>query len=166
MVLQNKSLIKLMFGALLLWNLLIVLAPILGQSSWRPLQYVSGAIYFFMDPVCHQLPQRSLFLQHLPFPVCARCFSIYLAGLLVFLTAILQRRVRSWTYRRYFILGILVVVGIVLEKFGLLPDVNEVRFVNGLLAGFFLFRLLLESLLQTGPEKSTNAPVQNIIERN
>lgn len=166
MIIQSKTLIRWTLGALILWNGLIILAPILGQSSWRPLQLLSGGIYFFMDPVCHQLPQRSLFLQHLPFPVCARCFSIYLAGLFVFAAGAAQKTVRSWPYRRYVILGLVAALGIVLEKVGLLPDLNEVRFINGLIGGFFLFRLLLESFLPGEAGNSVTIRAKNIMEEN
>ena len=60
------------FFSLLAWNAAIFIAPVLVQTSWAFFQYLGTAIYFFMDPVCHQIPARSLFLDDLPMPVCSK----------------------------------------------------------------------------------------------
>ncbi|MCA1589957.1 MAG: DUF2085 domain-containing protein [Acidobacteria bacterium] len=54
-----------------IWMMAIVVAPI----------FTIGPVYSFFSHVCHQIPERSLFLGDHPFAVCSRCFGVY-AGLL------------------------------------------------------------------------------------
>lgn len=44
-----------------------------------------AAIYFVGHLVCHQLPERSLWIAGAPLPVCARCAGIYAGALLALL---------------------------------------------------------------------------------
>ena len=56
---------------------------------------VVAFIYAAGSLVCHQLPERSFFLGHRQFPVCARCTGLYVSatvGLLAFLSWRLLRR--------------------------------------------------------------------------
>jgi uncharacterized membrane protein len=143
---DNKFLIS---GLILLfvWTALIILAPLLIASKSVFLNYLGSAIYFFMDPVCHQLPQRSLYLVSIPMPVCARCFSIYSSGVFVFLWQLLSKKRNSWSLKVYLFLVIPVVVEIISEKIGLYHNIFEVRMVSGLLLGVIIFKLIIESFI-------------------
>ena len=75
------------FILLTLWLAAIIFSPVMMQSENEILKYIATAIYWFMDPVCHQLPERSIFIDKLPMPVCGRCFFIYSGGFLIFFSA-------------------------------------------------------------------------------
>ncbi len=141
------------FFLLLVWDLLIVLAPLMMQTeiSWLP--SVGSAIYFLMDPVCHQLPQRSLFIGSLPMTVCARCFAIYTGGLAMFAVAVSKSDFRPWTFPVYGVLFSVLVVYFIAEKIGLIPDIVEIRMLSGFIGGWLIFRLLLEALAGTASPK-------------
>jgi uncharacterized membrane protein len=46
--------------------------------------------------ICHQLPERSFFLDGQQFPVCARCTGLYASGLAGLATWIVVKAVRGW----------------------------------------------------------------------
>ncbi len=135
------------FLLLLLWLLAIMAAPVLVSAQYKVLNILGSAIYFFMDPVCHQLPGRSLFMSGLPMPVCARCFAIYLTGTVVVGFAIMRKAFYLWPTHRYVILSLLAGVLIVPEKAGWMADYVEVRMLAGGLLGVLIFRLLLEAVV-------------------
>ena len=56
------------------WVLLILLAPFAEANNFPN---VSRPLYKFFSFVCHQMPERSFYLENNPFGVCARCFGIY-----------------------------------------------------------------------------------------
>ncbi len=133
---------------LLIWTGLIILAPYLVASKINLLNYIGTAIYFFMDPVCHQLPQRSLFLASLPMPVCARCFSIYLTGTMVFLWQLLSKKRKPWSLKIYISLVVPVATEILSEKLGFYHNWTELRMLSGSLMGVIIFKLIIESFLK------------------
>ncbi len=142
-----KKWIRIGFILITLWNGAIVTAPLLSQAKAHWLQALGSGIYFFMDPVCHQLPERSIFLQHLPLPVCARCTAIYLGGFFTFLAALVSRSLKPWSKSALGSLALLAVIGLLAEKLHVLPDLLEIRFMNGLLLGILIFRVVVEALL-------------------
>jgi uncharacterized membrane protein len=133
---------------LLIWTGLIVLAPFLIASNTTSLNYLGSAVYFFMDPVCHQLPQRSIYLASIPMPVCARCFSIYLSGVFVFLWQFLSKKRNPWSFKIYIFLAIPVALEIIVEKIGLYHNFFETRMLSGVLLGIIIFKLLIESFVR------------------
>lgn len=134
------------FGGLLIWNLALIFAPLLGSSANRFAQIVGGVIYFFMDPVCHQLPERSLFIANLPMPVCARCFSIYLAAFFTVAVPLLGRRLRHWPGLVYAGMALLVGLEIGAEKLDLIHNWFELRLFSGFILGILLARLFIEGI--------------------
>jgi len=135
------------FCLLLVWNLAIIGAPYLVNSHNKIFQYLGSAVYFFMDPVCHQLPDRSLFIAALPMPVCARCFFIYLAGLFVVGWPLFTKRFSCWPRFVYIILGIFVGLDILSEKLQLFENWFELRMLSGFVLGALIFRLILEGVV-------------------
>lgn len=57
-----------------LWNAALFAAPLLKRDS----PVVSALIYAAFSPVCHQVPERCLFINGSPLAVCSRCLGIYL----------------------------------------------------------------------------------------
>ncbi len=135
------------FFLLLLWLMAIVVAPVLVAAPYKALNLLGSAIYFFMDPVCHQLPDRSLFISGLPMPVCARCFAIYLTGTVVIGFAIMKKAFYLWPARWYIVLTLLAAVLILPEKAGWMADYVEIRMLAGVLLGVLIFRLILEAIV-------------------
>jgi uncharacterized membrane protein len=129
-----------------IWILLSVSAPLLVASQIKILQILGTSIYFFMDPVCHQLPDRSLFFGALPFPVCARCFSIYTGGFIVFLWALLKKPSHPWPKVVYLVFGSFIITEILSEKIQLYENLIELRMFSGFLIGLILFRMILETI--------------------
>lgn len=143
-IIQEKSFIAFLFVALAIWNALILTAPLMAASSNRFLSLAGGTIYYFMDPVCHQLPQRSLWLGTLPLAVCARCTTIYLAGLFVVGQANLRSFTTIWPRWIYVSLFLISLSDIVAEKLNWMVPAMEWRLVDGLMMGMVIFRLILE----------------------
>jgi hypothetical protein len=52
--------------------------------------YASGSL------ICHQLPERSFFLDGRQLPVCARCTGLYLSGAAGFLAWLIWKAARGW----------------------------------------------------------------------
>jgi uncharacterized membrane protein len=132
---------------LLVWTGLIILAPFLIASKVHLFNYLGTIIYFFMDPVCHQLPQRSLFLASLPMPVCARCFSIYLTGVFIFLWQLFSKKRTPWSLKKYLYFALPVAVEILTEKLGFYHNWLELRMLSGILMGIIIFKLIIESFM-------------------
>lgn len=63
---------------------LVLLAP-LCLAHGHP--FIAHVIYKTFGPVCHQITERSFYLEGYPHAVCARCFGLYggfVAGLVVY----------------------------------------------------------------------------------
>ena len=89
----------------------------------------SPLLYRLFSFVCHQQPERSLWLAGLPLAVCARCFGIYLgalSGLLLIFSS-----------RRKILLFALALMALdwFTETAGLRPAWTELRFASGFLLG-------------------------------
>ena len=52
--------------------------------------YAAGSV------ICHQLPERSFFLDERQLPVCARCAGLYLSGAAGFLGWFIWKTARGW----------------------------------------------------------------------
>ena len=80
--------------------------------------------------VCHQLPERSLWIAGAPLPVCARCTGIYAGALL----ALLSR----WKWRRSWMLAALLLVALdwSSEAMGLRPAWAPLRVLTGAMLGW------------------------------
>ena len=88
--------------------------------------------------VCHQMPERSLWIQGHPMAVCARCFGIYLgylAGLLVYPLAY-NRLDMGLPRRRWLILALLPIsIDFLGGYLGLFENTLASRTATGLIAG-------------------------------
>jgi uncharacterized membrane protein len=64
-----------------LWCGGFLAAPLCSSMGGNSTQ-VGNALYQVYQPICHQIPERSLFLDGFQFGVCSRCSAIYLSFLL------------------------------------------------------------------------------------
>jgi uncharacterized membrane protein len=128
-----------------LWLLGTFLAPVLASSELPLLSHFSSFLYFFYQPVCHQLPERSILIDGLPMAVCVRCLSVYLAGWLLSLFYIKYKNIRLWPLYRYIILVLPLILDITLELLMLYSNLSILRFVTGFIFGIVLFQLLFFS---------------------
>ena len=113
--------------------------------------------------VCHQLPERSIFIDSRQLPVCARDTGLYVGSLLSLLFILLSERKRSNTipvpYISFtFVLFILLLSADGLSSYlGFRGTNNDIRLITGLLVGislpFFLYPILIDNLSQRKDEK-------------
>ncbi len=80
------------------FTLPIVGVPLLMATGDPALQPLANLVFhFYGGPVCHQLPERSLFVDGYQMTVCSRCFAIYatfLAGCVLF--AFVRTKLKPW----------------------------------------------------------------------
>lgn len=98
--------------------------------------------------VCHQLPERTIFVGSGPLPICARDTGIYIGFVVSYaLLALMQRERPTEMPPRWFIVlcGVFVTIMAVdgvTSYAGLRSTTNDIRLATGLLAGFALPPLL------------------------
>jgi len=114
-------------------------------KKWPPL------CIFFYQPVCHQLADRSFFLDGFTMTVCVRCFCFYLGGLLIASIYLFKDNIQMWKLSSYGLLIIPAVLDFLLEKFDLYSNITGLRLLTGLLLGLAIFHLLLVSLTTAAP---------------
>ncbi|MEJ2542885.1 MAG: DUF2085 domain-containing protein [Calditrichaceae bacterium] len=148
MQLKIENMIRVITIILGLWVLALVTAPLLVQSGNLFLNYFGTAIYFLADPVCHQLPDRSIFINDLPMAVCARCFAIYLGGFFIFALAWIRQSTIQWPKWIYYVAAILFVIEILTEHLNLYHNIFEIRLISGFFLGILLFRIILETIIK------------------
>ncbi len=127
-------LFKVLFVILLVLNVLNWLAPVLSASHSLLLQEIGAGIYFLLDPICHQLPDRCLRIEHIPMALCVRCTFIYLGAFLGLFVLLWKKRLRLKTALVVGV-GIFVLGEIVLEKLGMYSNWPVLRGVSGFLSG-------------------------------
>jgi uncharacterized membrane protein len=140
---------------LTMWIVGIVVTPLLAASEGLFGQKIASFAYFFYQPVCHQIHERSLLLEGYMFAVCVRCFSFYLGGLLTTVIYLFKDKIQMLKISRYILLVAPAVLDFGLEKFNLYPNIFVLRFLTGLLLGFAIFHLLFVSLSTNQAKQET-----------
>lgn len=122
-----------------LWCALIVSAPAaLSAPELRPL---SGLVYAFFSPLCHQISARSFHLFGEPLAVCARCSSIYFGFFLGALGYPLAGRIlRALPVGPLFLLAAStpMLCDVLLEALGLYESSNVIHALTGAWFGVLL----------------------------
>ncbi len=136
------------------WCGAIILAPFLASSS-SPL---SGVVYQFFHPICHQLPERSFYLFGEKLAVCSRCSSVYFSFLLV---AALYPFVRSLTtpaipHRHWLLLAMLpMLIDVGLGFFNLHNSTFVTRALTGAILGATAPLYILPAAIEAVQQLST-----------
>ncbi len=94
---------------------------------------------FFFSSLCHQLPERSFYINGVQMAVCTRCFGIYsgmFAGSIIFPLLVILRK-RSLKGGRILLILSLLIIGIdfVGNLSGLWINTNISRFYTGIFLG-------------------------------
>lgn len=137
------------FSGLLIWLGGIFSAPLLAGSADPLLLRLSSFFYFFYQPVCHQLAERSFLMDGFALAVCVRCLAFYLGGLFISLFYLFKAKIGLWPLSVYILLAAPAVFDFLIEKIFVYDNTGSIRFISGLLLGVALFHLLILSLART-----------------
>lgn len=124
----------------LIWNILIVLAPVFYASNGI-LKSISDFSYSFFSVTCHQFDNRSYHLLGEKYAVCSRCLSIYWAFLF---SVIIYPFFKGFNNVKLPSLWFLIIPGIIvfldaaLDFLGVFKNSYLTRSVSGALIGFVL----------------------------
>jgi len=150
----RRSVVLILNLGLTMWLVGIVVTPMLAASGLPLGQKIAAFMYFFYKPVCHQMPERSFWLDGFTLAVCVRCISFYLGGLFVTFIYLFKDKIHVWKLSNYCLLVAPAVLDFFWEKFNLYTNIAGIRFLTGLLLGIALFHLLLVSLTTTSPART------------
>lgn len=132
--------------ALLLWVALACACCYPGVEGLRAL----------FAPICHQQPDRCLcFLGH-PTGLCARCLALYV-GLAAGLWLAAARPIRDRTARRLFFTAAgLLLLDVLLQRFGLIPNTPVLRGATGFGLGVAWAPFVLRGLIELIPSRTSH----------
>ena len=111
---------------------LIVIAPLTAESQ------VSHSIYRAFAALCHQLPERSYFIDGHKLAVCSRCTGLYAGFALAMLLYPLLRPLKTihWPPREWLILSAVpIAIDFGLTFFGIWENTHSSRLLTGMLLG-------------------------------
>ncbi|MGA9140067.1 MAG: DUF2085 domain-containing protein [Methanocella sp.] len=129
----------------------IVGYPVMMASGDPTLKSIAGFILTAYHATCHQLPQRSLFIEGYEMAVCSRCFAIYvafLAGCVAF--AFVRTKLKIWSliwfivlcvpmaidgFSQLFLVAIPRGIGPGLQLIWMQESTNEIRIITGAIFG-------------------------------
>jgi uncharacterized membrane protein len=115
--------------------LLVAVAPLAAASGHSE---IARGIYGAFSALCHQLPERSYFIDGHKLAVCSRCTGLYAGFALTLLVYPLIRSLRSAAIpaRKWLVLATLpLLVDFSLTFFGLWENTHTSRLITGLLLG-------------------------------
>ncbi|HZE68123.1 MAG TPA: DUF2085 domain-containing protein [Pyrinomonadaceae bacterium] len=121
-------------GALLVLAL-VALAPVALANNHPS---VAWTIYRGFSKVCHQLPERSFFIDGHPLAVCARCTGLYAgftAALVVYPLAVSLKRTFAPPRKWLFLAALPLAIDFSLTFFGIWENTHSSRFLTGALLG-------------------------------
>src|SRR5262249_3929548 len=142
----------LVLGLAVIWVAGLFLAPVGMAHGWisasrssvlpdnhRLPDLLAFILHSAYGRVCHQIPERSLWIQGHPMAVCARCLGIYLgyfAGLVIY--PLMRKRLEIEPPRRRWLLLALLPIAIDFTGgyLGLFENTIASRIATGFVAGF------------------------------
>ncbi len=130
------------------WVFAIVLTPVAKANGFTG---ISTPIYHFYSYICHQIPDRSFYVEGAQFGVCSRCFGVYFGILFGFVIYPLWRRIdeieplpRFWL----FLSLIPIAVDWSLTIFGIWENTHLSRFITGLILGVACATFIIPALVE------------------
>jgi len=142
---KRKILFILAYGVTI-WLILIILAPLFRSLEISIFKIVSEYMYFFFEPVCHQIPERSILLNSEPMAVCTRCFAIYFGAFIFLLFIIIQKKIYNLNPGWMIIFSLPAIIDFMLEKLGFYVNIPIIRVLTGLIFGVAIIHLILYSI--------------------
>jgi uncharacterized membrane protein len=149
-------------AAATLFVTLIVVAPLAAASGNDA---IAAVIYRGFATICHQLPERSLFIDDHKLAVCSRCTGLYAGFLFTLLVYPLVRSLRRTTTppRNWLILAALpLAIDFSLTFFGSWENTHASRLLTGLLLGsvavFYVMPAIMDLSLRALQNRTRPAP--------
>jgi uncharacterized membrane protein len=133
----RRPLVFWLISVVIVWALvvLIVVAPIAAASGHSDL---AKGIYLAFGALCHQLPERSYFVDGHKLAVCSRCTGIYTGFAFTLLVYPLIRSLRNTVMpprNLLFLAAIPLLIDFGLTFFGILENTHTSRLLTGALLG-------------------------------
>jgi uncharacterized membrane protein len=148
----NKKLILILILILSLWLGGIIIAPVFAASGIYWQKYIARLLYFLYQPVCHQFPQRSFYINSFPFTVCVRCFAVYLCGLFLAIYYMFRNSIKMLKLSSYTIIAVFPLLDFILEKLNMYHNLIFIRFFTGGMLGFIIFHMLIVGISELKKE--------------
>ena len=141
----------------ILFPIIIFLIFIISSSLLTPLLMSSGmtglykSLNFFNSLICHQYPQRCYFIFDYNIGLCARCFSFYVAMLILiiiylFTDIAIEKRLRTPIF--FLLITPLITDGIT-QFLKFRESTNLIRTITGVMGGFGVAIILIPSYFKT-----------------
>lgn len=132
----------------LIWNFLIIFAPIAHKSG---LMNISAPIYKFFSFLCHQISARSFHIHEYPFAVCARCFGFYagfLSGIAVY--PLFRSFEDTSSFPRFWLFAAMIPIAVdfSLTIFGVWENTHLSRLITGAILGFACAFFIIPALVE------------------
>jgi len=125
---------------------------------------IAGTIYQTFSHLCHQLPERSFFIEAHPFAVCARCTGIYAGFAMATVLYPLMRSLRQTeapARKWLFIAAAPLAIDFLFEFSGIGHNTHSSRFLTGALLGavavFFVMPGLMDLSLRQWSRRHDDA---------
>lgn len=122
-------------AATTLFVMMIVVAPLAAATGHAT---IAAAIYRGFGSICHQLPERSFFIDDHKLAVCSRCTGLYAGFLFTLLVYPLLRSLRRTTTpapKWLFLAAAPLLIDFSLTFFGIWENTHTSRLLTGLLLG-------------------------------
>ena len=143
-----------------LYLLVLAIALFLFAMSLGPGPFVHpddgfhpGIQHQFFSQLCHQMPDRSFFLDGKPMAVCARCFGIYSvlpALLLVLPFATFRKSIKKkWAVRILVFVILIIGMDFLGDFIGLWANTHISRYITGAMLAAAIVGLIGKDLLKT-----------------
>jgi uncharacterized membrane protein len=100
----------------------------------------SGPLKIYSVPLCHNLPDRTIYFKNKPLPLCARCTGT-LVGVLTL--PIFHWEIISPSLIVIFVLGLPALLDASTQFFGLRESNNKLRLITGFLLGMSIACLIV-----------------------
>jgi len=170
---MTSKVILTLFFASLLWFLLVLTAPLMipadtlqdlsgvvggheNEDQFSDLSPVPHAVYWLGDAQCHQIVNRSFFLNGNQMPFCARDVGLF-AGFPIGLAVL--------SFRRLIVNPVLVLIGLVpigidggLQLVTSYESNNALRLVTGIIAGITFSILIAQFVFAVQEDRGKAAP--------